>query len=523
MKLNHISKSVIGLVRSANEDFIGDFITKDKLRVFVVCDGMGGHVGGAKASQTAVNSISEYFNGNPNGIVQVALKEAIEFANIQIYGQAQTNPSLTGMGTTCVVLAEKEGLLYLAHVGDSRCYILSENKLCRITKDHSYVQTLVDRGEISDAEMESHPRKNELTKALGIADSVEVEVVSDPIKAKKDDKFLLCSDGLTGLVTDKIIAKTIRDNSDLNLCVNKLIKLAEQGGGHDNISADLIEVVESEHKSSNFVSKNNSSINQTQTQDGITKKESSFIYNKIFLLSMIVLIVIGGLYYFGFQSEINDTINQPPKVEVKKEEHIKLTFENYIDSMNISGFHEDFMNKVQNSPKLKENNFVRDFQIFFFSEEDREIPIYKYREIFGRSTKWNKNNDKRSKDDYLKILIKDSILVNHSIGSKNIEETIESNDQDIIFSEKQQKELDEIARQKAEEKKRKEEEQLKAFEEKKNDSISKVEKELKKNIKKKEKLEKNNENNEPRKNENEKSESENEDKDKEESKKKKDK
>ena len=111
MNLNHISKSVVGLVRSANEDFIGDFITKDNLRVFVVCDGMGGHVGGAKASQAAVNSISEYFNGNPSGIVQVALKEAIEFANIQIYGEAQMNPSLSGMGTTCVVLAEKDGLL----------------------------------------------------------------------------------------------------------------------------------------------------------------------------------------------------------------------------------------------------------------------------------------------------------------------------------------------------------------------------------------------------------------------------
>ena len=84
----------------------------------------------------------------------------------------------------------------------------------------------------------------------------------------------------------------------------------------------LIEVVESEHKASSFVSKNNSSINQTQTQDGITKKESSFTYNKIFLLSMILLIVIGGLYYFGFQSEINDTKNQPPKVEIKKEEYI---------------------------------------------------------------------------------------------------------------------------------------------------------------------------------------------------------
>lgn len=514
MNLNHISKSVVGLVRSANEDFIGDFITKDNLRVHVVCDGMGGHVGGAKASQTAVNSISEYFNGNPNGIVQVALKEAMEFANIQIFGEAQTNPSLTGMGTTCVVLAEKDGLLYLAHVGDSRCYIFSDNKLYRITKDHSYVQTLVDKGEISDAEMESHHRKNELTKALGISDSVEVEVVPDPIKAKKGDKFLLCSDGLTGLVTDKIIAKTIRDNSDLNLCVNKLIKLAEEGGGHDNISADLIEVVESEHKASSFVCKNNSSINQTQTQDGITKKESSFTYNKIFLLSMILLIVIGGLYYFGFQSEINDTKNQPPKVEIKKEEYIKLTFENYIDSMNISGFHEDFMNKVQNSPKLKENNFIGDFQIFFFSEENREMSIYEYRETFGRSTKWNKNQDKRSKDDYLKILIRDSILVNHSIGSKNIKDTLEINDQDIIFSEKQQKELDEIARQKAEDKKRKEDDQIKAFEEKKIDSISKVEKENKKNIKKKEKLGKNKENNEPSKNENEKSESENKDKDK---------
>lgn len=517
MKLNHISKSVVGLVRSANEDFIGDFTTKDNLRVYIVCDGMGGHVGGAKASQTAVNSISEYFNGNPNGIVQVALKEAIEFANIQIYGEAQTNPSLTGMGTTCVVLAEKEGLLYLAHVGDSRCYILSENKLCRITKDHSYVQTLVDKGEISDAEMESHPRKNELTKALGIADSVEVEIVSDPIKAKKGDKFLLCSDGLTGLVTDKIIAKTIRDNSDLNLCVNKLIKLAEEGGGHDNISADLIEVIESEHKTSGFVSKNNPSFNQTQTQDGITEKTSSLINTKAILISIILLIIVGGVYYFGIKPFANETKKEPTKVVVLKEEYIKLTFENYIDSMNINGFHEDFMKKVQESPKLKEPSFEGGFQIFFFSKEDRLMPIVEYREYFGRSSNWNKNKDKRSKDDYLKILVKDSILVDHTIPLKDVEQTLENNDKDIIFSEKQQKELDEIARQKAEEKKRKEEE-LKAFEEKKNDSISKVEKENKKKIKKKEKQEKNKENNEPSKNEN--SESENEEKDKKESKKK---
>ena len=450
MNLNHISKSVVGLVRSANEDFIGDFITKDNLRVFIVCDGMGGHVGGAKASQTAVNSISEYFNGNPSGIVQVALKEAIEFANIQIYGEAQTNPSLIGMGTTCVVLAEKDGLFYLAHVGDSRCYIFSDNKLNRITKDHSYVQTLVDKGEISDAEMESHPRKNELTKALGIAESVEVEVVPNPIKAKKGDKFLLCSDGLTGLVTDKIIAKTIRDNSDLNSCVNQLIKLAEDGGGYDNISTDLIDVIESEHKNSSFVSKNNTVFNQTQTQDGVTEKTSSFTNTKVLLISIIILILAGGVYYFGFKTE--DKPTQPQEVIVK-EEYIKLTFENYIDSMNIDGFHEDFMKEVKGSNKLKKpNSFESSFQIFFFSKDDREMPIDEYREYFGKSSKWNKNNDKRSKDDYLKILVKDSILVNHSIGSKDIEDTFENNNiEDTIFSDKQQKEIDEIEKQKAEE------------------------------------------------------------------------
>ena len=281
-----------------------------------------------------------------------------------------------------------------------------------------------------------------------------------------------------------------------------------------NISADLIEVIESEHKTSGFVSKNNPSFNQTQTQNGITEKTSSLINTKVILISIILLIIVGGVYYFGFKPFANETKKEPTKVVVLKEEYIKLTFENYIDSMNINGFHEDFMKKVQESPKLKEPSFEGSFQIFFFSKEDRLMPIIDYREYFGRSSNWNKNKDKRSKDDYLKILVKDSILVDHTIPPKDVEQTLENNDQDIIFSEKQQKELDEIARQKAEEKKRKEE-KLKAFEEEKNDSISKVEKENKKKIKKKEKPEKNKE---PSKNEN--SESENEEKDKKESKKK---
>ena len=331
----------------------------------------------------------------------------------------------------------------------------------------------------------------------------------------------MCSDGLTGLVTDKIIAKTIKDNSDLNSCVNQLIKLAEDGGGHDNISSDLIEVVESEHKNSSFISKNNPSFNQTQTQDGITEKKSSLINTKAVLILTILLIVGGGIYYFEFKPVANETKKETTKVVVPKEEYIKLTFENYIDSMNINGFHEDFMKMVKESPKLKEPSFESSFQIFFFSEEGREMPIVEYREYFGRSSNWNKNEDKRSKDDYLKILVKDSMLVNHTIPPKDVGQTSENNNQDIIYSEKQQKELDEIEKQKAEEEKIKQEKELKALEEKKNDSIAESEKENKKEKKKKEKLKKKKEENES--GEKEKSDSENEEKDENESENKKDK
>lgn len=485
MTLNHVSKSVVGLIRSSNEDFIGDFITKDNLKVFVVCDGMGGHVGGATASQTAVNSIIEYFNGNPNGIVQVALKEALEFANIQIFGESQMNLRLTGMGTTCVVLAEKDGLFYLAHVGDSRCYIISDNKLYRMTKDHSYVQTLVDNGEITDAEMESHPRKNELTKALGITDYIEVDIAPNPIKAQKGDKFLLCSDGLTGLVKDKLIAKTIRENSDIQSCVNKLIELAEDGGGHDNISVDLIEVVESEHRTSNFVSKNNTNFYQTQTQDGGHGKTTFFFYSKVIFAFLILSFIVYGVYYTGIGTDIENTGIQLPKVEVNNEDFIKLRFESYFDAMNISSFHEDFMRQVENSPKLKESNFIEDFQIFYFSKENREMSIDEYRKYFGKSSKWNINKHKRSKDDYLKILVKDSLLYDPSRNDKEIEKSFDLENENIIFSEKQIKE-DERARRQAEEEKRKQEEELKEFNEKKEDSVKIAKQGKKKKIEQKE-------------------------------------
>ena len=218
MKLNFAEVTDIGLVRKANEDNVGHLSSQQTNgygEVFIVCDGMGGHVGGARASQKAVESIKEYFSTEPNANPQIALREAVEFANMQIFAEAQSNPEFTGMGTTVTILVESNSMINIAHVGDSRIYINTDGVLHRITKDHSFVQGLVDAGQITDDQMESHPRKNELTRALGIADTVKVEVNDTPILAKKGDKFMLCSDGLCGLVNDTTMMNTLNDKKDI--------------------------------------------------------------------------------------------------------------------------------------------------------------------------------------------------------------------------------------------------------------------------------------------------------------------
>ena len=328
MKLNYFSKTVVGLVRKANEDCIGQITTPNKsnINLRIVCDGMGGHVGGAKASNIAVKSISEYFLNNPNPVPQIALNEAICFANLQIFGFAQAEPEFKGMGTTCTVLLEIEGLVYIAHVGDSRIYINTDKKLYRITKDHSYVQGLVDKGIITDQQMETHPKKNQLTRALGIGEEVKVEVASKPILAKCGDSFLLCSDGLNGLINDRMINSVINTNDTLETKCNNLITMAEAAGGHDNISVDLIEVLESEHINTQFVNKNNEDLIDTKTKQIIIdptnqkKNAGGFQKNKL-TIALITPIILFAAYfgYFHFQGMKGDSVNPPFKPETEKE------------------------------------------------------------------------------------------------------------------------------------------------------------------------------------------------------------
>jgi serine/threonine protein phosphatase PrpC len=252
LQLEFAAQTDVGKVRAANEDNHGH-AEYPWGQIFVVCDGMGGHVGGAKASHIAVTSILEYMARDDARDPKVSLQKAISFANEQIFATALSQRELKGMGTTCVMLLQKETGLWLAHVGDSRAYIFTDGKLHKLSRDHSFVQRLVDQGTIAEEDMELHPRKNELTRALGISGEVEVEVAADPIFPKKGDVFVLCSDGLYGMTSDTGIQKVLAGAGSLEEKAQLMIDEANEAGGTDNITVHLIHIMESPHVVNRFL------------------------------------------------------------------------------------------------------------------------------------------------------------------------------------------------------------------------------------------------------------------------------
>lgn len=250
-QFEHTSRSETGLVRKANEDYCGDAMTALG-HVFVVCDGMGGHVGGAVASKMAVECILEYMTTHGHESPVQALQQAIMFANTQIFARSHHDPSLSGMGTTCTVaLFSPDAKIYYAHVGDSRIYLFSQGTLHQITRDHSYVQMLVDSGQISAAEAETHPNRNQILRALGIDEHVKPDVAPEPLLPAAGDVLLLCSDGLSGMTTDQAMAGVLGSVKGA-AAAEQLIQLALNGGGKDNVTATLIEITASIHARTGF-------------------------------------------------------------------------------------------------------------------------------------------------------------------------------------------------------------------------------------------------------------------------------
>ncbi len=296
---NIYKKGVIGNVRKAQEDSHDIFLKTPNGDAFVVCDGMGGHVGGAVASSTAVRSIKEYLEKEkyPNPIQ--ALDGALQFANQQILGYANEHPELKGMGTTaCIVLFQGDEA-WIAHVGDSRIYLYlgKEKQLHRITKDHSYVQTLVDSGEITDDQAEHHPNKNRILKALGVSLKLEptFNYGNKPILPKNDDVFLICSDGLSGMIPDKTIERVLsQKDGTLEQKGDTLIALAMQGetvqpGGQDNCTLELIKVDNSPWKTSEF-----KSYNPVKSKGRVTLIGGKRMSSKLIAAVVVFLLVVAA-------------------------------------------------------------------------------------------------------------------------------------------------------------------------------------------------------------------------------------
>lgn len=231
------SKTDRGRVRTDNQDaYFAGKITYDSVFA-VVCDGMGGANAGNVASELAVRHISEYVirsyrDGMDMTDTEKTLKNAIVSANISLYDKAVNNAELAGMGTTAVAAFVKDGTAVIAHVGDSRIYLVN-GEIKQLTRDHSVVQSLIESGKITPEDAKVHPRKNVITRALGAEENVAVD--SDCLNLSNGDTLLLCSDGLTNFLDDKDILKVFQNN-DISAVAERLVEEANENGGGDNIT-----------------------------------------------------------------------------------------------------------------------------------------------------------------------------------------------------------------------------------------------------------------------------------------------
>lgn len=248
LKIQNANLSDVGKKRAANEDYHG-FFEIQGIKIFIVSDGMGGYKGGATASHIAVNVFRDYFEQNYNKFDSISelIKAAFMQADLKIKQKADEDPDLKNMGATAVLLVLKDDLAYIAHIGDSRAYLIREEEIFRITKDHSLVQQMVDGGIITEEQAKRHPNRNIITHSLGYGGKSDVEI-KGPFQLYRNDICILCTDGLTGHVDDEEIKEIALSNEPVT-AVHKLIDLANERGGSDNITVQIIKILNGKRKS----------------------------------------------------------------------------------------------------------------------------------------------------------------------------------------------------------------------------------------------------------------------------------
>ena len=237
--LRYAARSDVGLYRTNNQDsaYAGPHL-------LVVADGMGGHAGGDVASSVAVANLApldDEAHGPDDALDE--LGRAIAAAHDELLARSEENPELAGLGTTVTALLRSGNKIAMAHIGDSRAYLLRDGELAQVTTDHSFVQHLVNTGKITPEEAEHHPHRSVLLRALG---DFDLDIVPDLSvrEARAGDRWLLCSDGLSGVVSSETLAATMIELTDIETCADRLVELALRGGATDNVTVVLGDVVD---------------------------------------------------------------------------------------------------------------------------------------------------------------------------------------------------------------------------------------------------------------------------------------
>ncbi|MDO4476540.1 MAG: Stp1/IreP family PP2C-type Ser/Thr phosphatase [Clostridia bacterium] len=241
--INVFSKTDIGRVRKVNQDAVKTEVISDNLAWSVVCDGMGGQAGGDIASNIAVIMISKFLSDNLSELktsdeIKSVIYEAVSSANQAIYLKSEKDKNLKNMGTTVIVCVVSMNKLYVAHMGDSRAYLISDDEITQITTDHSMVQEMLDNGKLTIEEARNHPQKNIITRALGVNPEIKLEY--NTLDIKKGNIILSCTDGLTNTVEEQDIYNICKKCDNKEEAVGKLISKGNKNGGNDNITVSLI-------------------------------------------------------------------------------------------------------------------------------------------------------------------------------------------------------------------------------------------------------------------------------------------
>lgn len=239
-------KTDVGLVRSENQDS-GAYTTPDEEsqskpggRLMIVADGMGGHRGGATASRLATETIKAQYLSSETDDIAAALHDSLTRANARVFSESQANADLRGMGTTTSALVVRDNLAWFGHVGDSRIYLVRGGEIRQMTDDHSLVATMVREGLLTAEEAENHPRRNVLQRSLGVAEQVEADV-RGPFEVLEGDIFIICSDGLHGLVKEDEMREVAR--MPIAQAASEFVRRALDRGAPDNVTVIVARVV----------------------------------------------------------------------------------------------------------------------------------------------------------------------------------------------------------------------------------------------------------------------------------------